>query len=278
MIRQFGTALLTTLASFILAIAITLSVPAHADEDWDSIRSDFFGDREILDGKDVMAIDAPKKAEDAAVVPIEVFLFSRIGGNVKKLTVLIDRNPAPLVAKMTFGDAAGSSSRKIATRVRFNSYSFIRAVAEMDDGKLYMTSRFVIAAGGCSSGGVKDLETASNNVGQVRIKRFVEPGANPNQSSGSGEAQVMVRHPNFSGMQMDPENGEYIPAHYVNEIVVKRGKDIVFSAETGISLSSNPNLRFTYAPGAGEPLEVFATDSEGAKFKGILGKKVVNLQ
>src|SRR5258708_24336826 len=35
-------------------------------------------------------------------------------------------------------------------RSRFEDYSFVRAVAEMNDGRLYMSQRWVKAAGGCS--------------------------------------------------------------------------------------------------------------------------------
>ncbi len=278
MVRNFASALMVVLAGALLTSGVMFTTPAAADDTWDSIRGDFFGDREILDGKDMLAIEAPEKAEDASIVPVELFLFSRIAGNVKKMTVLIDNNPAPLVTAMTFGEAAGKSSRKIATRVRFNSFSFIRAIIETDDGKLYMTSKFVMAAGGCSSSGVKDFETANNNIGQIRIKRIPDPFAKPNQTATTGEAMVMIRHPNYSGMQMDPKNGEFVPAHFVNEVVVKRGDELVFSAETGISLSTNPNIRFTYSPGAGEPIEVTAKDSEGGNFKRVLGKKVVSIQ
>ncbi len=253
-----------------------MTTSALASEEWESIRSEYFGDREILDGKDVMFIEAPDKAEDAAIVPVEVFLFSRIGADVKKMTMFIDRNPAPLVAAVNFGEAAGDSSRKFSTRVRFDSYSILRAIIETKDGKLFMTSKFVIAAGGCSSSGVKDMETANKGIGKIRVKRFNKPGAS--QSFATAEAQVMVRHPNHSGMAMDPEKGEYIPAHYVDRIKVMRGKEMIFDVEAGISLSTNPAIRFTYSPGTGEPITVEASDSEGAKFKGASRKKVVSLE
>ena len=38
----------------------------------------------------------------------------------------------------------------------------------------------------------------------------------------------MIRHPNFTGMQMDQLTREYTPAKFVQEIEVKRGGELVF--------------------------------------------------
>jgi sulfur-oxidizing protein SoxY len=76
----------------------------------------------------------------------------------------------------------------------------------------------------------------------------------------------MIRHPNYSGMQMNQLTGLYIPAKYVSEINVRRGGELVFRMEGGISMSEDPNIRFTYAEGAGEPLQVTAKDSDGRVF------------
>ena len=38
----------------------------------------------------------------------------------------------------------------------------------------------------------------------------------------------MIRHPNYTGMQMDQLTREYTPAKFVQEIEVKRGGELVF--------------------------------------------------
>ena len=43
--------------------------------------------------------------------------------------------------------------------------------------------------------------------------------------------------------------------------------------EGGISLSENPNIRFTYAAGGEDMLEVTAEDTDGKIFKGQAGPK-----
>ena len=185
-----------------------------------------------------------------------------------KLTLVIDKNPMPVVAVFSFGAAAGDGERVISTRVRFDMYSELRAIAETSDGKLLMAHRFVKAAGGCSAPALKDADQALASVGKMQIKMFGEE-----QSSGARrrlkEAQLMIRHPNYSGMQMNQLTGLYIPAKYVQQIEVKRGGELVFKIDAGISLSEDPNIRFTYgAGGASDGIEVTAKDSDGNVFTG----------
>ena len=77
----------------------------------------------------------------------------------------------------------------------------------------------------------------------------------------------MVRHPNYSGMQMNQLTGLYIPAKYVERIEVRKGDKLVFDMEGGISLSEDPNIRFTYERTANGPLSVVAKDTDGRTFQ-----------
>jgi sulfur-oxidizing protein SoxY len=47
---------------------------------------------------------------------------------------------------------------------------------------------------------------------------------------------------------------------------VKRGDDLVFRMEGGISISEDPNFRFTFAHAQDDTLEVTAKDTEGETF------------
>lgn len=253
-----------------LALALFAGMPVSfaADEDpWPGIAKDVFNGRQIADTQEIV-LDAPYRAEDAGVVPISVKLPAALAEKVKKLTLIIDKNPMPVVAAFTFGAAAGNGDRVISMRVRFDNYSNLRAIAETSDGQLIMANRFVKAAGGCSAPALKDADQALANLGKMNVKMLEEA-----QSSGSSkpmkEAQLMIRHPNYSGMQMNQLTGLYIPAKYVQQIEVKRGGELVFSLESGISISEDPNIRFTYGAGAaGDGVEVTAKDSDGNVFTG----------
>jgi sulfur-oxidizing protein SoxY len=258
-----------TLAAIVMALAFGLPAAA-ADAPWASIRKEFYGDRQIIDTKAPLILDAPDKAEDAALVPISIYLLPEIADNIKTLRVFIDNNPMPMVGTFTFGKAAGFGPKTISTRVRFDTLSDIRAIAETDDGKLYMATHFVQASGGCSSPAMKDAQEALDSAGQMHVKKLNDPhkfASSKNASSVTGEAMVMLRHPNYSGMQMDPASGQFIPAKYVRTIDIMRGEELVFHLEAGISMSSNPNVRFTYGTNGDEPLSAVASDSDGAVFK-----------
>ncbi len=178
-----------------------------------------------------------------------------------KLSLVIDKNPAPLVADFTFGPAAGKGERTLETRVRVDMYSNIRAIVETADGKLHMATKFVKAAGGCSAPALKDTDAALAEAGKMQIKLLADGG-------GQREAQLKIRHPQYSGLQLNQATGYYIPAKFLRVIDVQRGGDRVFRMEGGISLSENPNIRFTYAGGSDETLKVVAEDTDGRTFTG----------
>src|SRR5262249_48778599 len=144
-------------------------------------------------------------------------------GGVKTLTLIIDQNPAPVVATFNYGEAAGTGDRLLATRVRIDQYSNVRAVAETNDGKFYMTKVFVKASGGCSAPASKDAEEAAKEMGRMRIKTAA------GTESGSEVAQVMLKHPNISGMAMDQITHAYPTARFIDKLSVTTGGKLVFS-------------------------------------------------
>jgi sulfur-oxidizing protein SoxY len=247
-----------------LAAVVALGVPAFAaDDPWQDIRRNVFNDREIVEDS-MVTIEAPYRAEDAAVVPITMRIPASTGG-VKNLTLVIDKNPVPVAAAFEFGDAAGKGDRMLSTRVRIDMYSNVRAIVETDDGKLHMATKFVKASGGCSAAASKDADEALANLGKMQVRTFDDP-AMKDRSPPVREAQVMIRHPNFTGMQMDQISRQFTPMKIVHEMDITRDGTRVFRMEGGISISENPNFRFTFAPGGEDILEVTAKDTDGRVF------------
>lgn len=264
---SIGKSILLNLAAVagLAAVVASASVPAWAAEEdtWPSLRSELFGAKPIADAGALLTLEAPIRAEDAALVPVTI-RFPAGTAEVRKLTLIVEKNPAPMAAAFTFGPASATAERIIETRLRFDMYSNLRAVAEMADGSLVMSTRFVKAAGGCSAPALKDADEALALIGRTLIKDVAAlPGSDPGRIG-----QVMVRHPNYSGMQMNQLTGLYIPAKYVTNMSVTRGADSIFELEAGISLSEDPNIRFNYIAKSGEPLTVTTTDSDGRTFKG----------
>jgi len=240
---------------------------ARADDTsviWDSVRTDLFGTRDVADGAGKVVLEAPYRAEDASTVPLTIRLPAEFAKDVKSLTLVIDKNPSPVVASFAYGDAAGTGERVLATRVRIDQYSNVRAIAETNDGKLFMALKFVKASGGCSAPAGKDPEEAAKTMGKMKVMTaFKDP-----ENAAAQEAQVMIRHPNSSGMQMDQLTGLYIPTHFVDKVAVKTGGKTIFTMTGGISISENPNFRFTYQGSPADVMSVEAEDSKGNVFKG----------
>jgi sulfur-oxidizing protein SoxY len=254
---------------FALAVLLTAPLGARAEDDpWPEIRSAVFEARDIVENDGIVMLYAPDTAEDAALLPLSIRFPASVGNDVKSLTIIIDRNPSPVAATFRFGDGfkAGRDvgERRLETRVRLDSFSKVRAIAETADGNLHMSAKFVTGAGGCSAQASKDAEAALASLGKVQLKTMKEPV----RGESWREAVVMIRHPNFTGLQMDPITRGYTPLRIVNDLVVKRSGEMVLRMEGGISISENPHLRFNFDGSQGDEIEVEASDTEGARFAG----------
>lgn len=247
----------------LLAIAgAALPVQAAYEDIWPDLKSAVFGATDIADEDGVISLDAPVRAEDAALVPITIRMPAATAAKVKKVTIVVDKNPAPVAATFSFGAGAGEGERMLSTRIRVNRYTFVRAVAETEDGKLHMAVKFVKAAGGCSAPFGKDYETALEGLGTTKVKSV------PATIAGTHEAQVMIRHPSFTGMQIDPMTRVTPPARFVEDLEVKSGGQTVFRMDGGITISEDPNFRFTYTPTGNGQIEVSGRDTAGVEFNG----------
>jgi sulfur-oxidizing protein SoxY len=237
-------------------------VRAAEDEDpWPSLAAQIFDARPIDDGDDIVALDAPYRAEDAAVVPIGIQILGAAADAqvVRAITLVIDGNPSPVAAKFVLG--ANSGTRSLSTRIRVDSYTNIHAVAEMTYGGLVATERFVKAAGGCSAPAAKQ-EAGGVPLGTMRLRQFPQ-GADPDRR----EVQLLVRHPNYSGMQMDQVSRLYVPAHFVSTVRIWQGDDLLLQVESGISIAENPEFRFDYRPNGAAAFRAEVEDNEGRSFK-----------
>jgi sulfur-oxidizing protein SoxY len=245
------------------AVGRSANGQAPAQEDpWPALSAQIFDGKTLQDGSAILTIDAPYRAEDAALVPIAIRtqLPADDARSVRAITLVIDENPSPVAA--VFSPGAASGMRSLSTRVRVDSYTNIHAVAELSDGQLYATQRFVKAAGGCSAPAAKE-EADSIPLGTMRFRQFPDgPGQDPERR----EAQLMIRHPNYSGMQMDQLTRLYVPAHFVQTVHLWLGDTLLLGVESGISISENPVYRFDYHPNGATEFRAEMKDSEGRTF------------
>ena len=238
----------------------------EASEIWQKVRASLFEMRPIANvGDDVLVLDAPVRAEDAAVVPIAMRaqLPHTASSHVAKLYLIIDNNPSPISAIFSFTPHSGRAD--IETRVRVDEYSFVRAIAETSDGRLLMRTRFVKASGGCSAPPGKDPQAALASLGKIKLRVDGDVAMNKPPL-----AQLMISHPNDSGMVMDQLTRQYTPRRYVRAVNVAYAGQPVLAADLDFSISENPNLRFYFVPRGPGRLSAEVVDSNQAAWKSSL--------
>lgn len=246
----------------ILALALS-AAPAlaagEADDPWPDLRDALFGERPIAEGAGVVSLEAPYRAYDAAIVPVTIAaeIPQTAERYIKTLTLIVDKNPAPVAAVFNLTPEMGTAT--ISTRIRVNEYTNVRVIAETSDGALHMAGKFVKAAGGCSAPALKDMAAAEARIGKMKLKQS-RPGA-PSQPQ---EVQLLVSHPNYTGFQMNQLTRHYIPAHFVQDIKVSYAGRTLMAVEGAISLSEDPSIHFSYLPRVGsEEMSVEVRDTEG---------------
>jgi len=252
----------------VLALAFAASGTARGQDAgpadsavWKKVHASVFAGAAIEAGDRVVALETPKRAEDAAIVPLAIraqFPQTR-DRYIEKIWLIIDNNPSPIAAVFQFTLESGRAD--IETRVRIEEYTYVRAVALTNDGKLYMAANYVKAAGGCSAPAGKDALAAKANLGKMRLR--------VGETLASGQpalAQLMVSHPNDSGLAMDQVTRSYATPHFVRRVEVRYDGRLVMNADVDFSISENPNFRFYFVPnGAGE-LNARVIDNQDLEF------------
>lgn len=234
------------------ALAAEVANPLQPSPIWDDLRSSIIGteDEPPLDPA-VFDLDAPPRADNPALVPVRITQPPGAPA-ITALTLVVDGNPAPVAAEFTFGAALMPLDFEV--RVRVNSYSDLRAIATLADGRKVMAGRFVKASGGCAAPAGKSMDEVRATMGQMKFRTA--------QEGGRDIGTLMIRHPNFSGLQRDQVTLLTIPAEFIQALEVKQGEAALFTMEAGISISEDPVFRFAHAPGEG-PVTVHARDTDG---------------
>jgi sulfur-oxidizing protein SoxY len=107
-----------------------------------------FGDRTLT--KAHVQFDIPENAPDGRYVPIflETDLSPTPDRYVKAFHVIVDHNPDIYVAGYTLSPATGSAS--IDARIKMRRTSYVRAIAELNTGELFVSAKKVfVTLNGC---------------------------------------------------------------------------------------------------------------------------------
>jgi sulfur-oxidizing protein SoxY len=245
--------ILAALAATLASTGILADAPATPTGGaWQLLRTHFYGTRDFGEvDEGFMHVEAPASTPDPAATPVALHFGDAAHGKIRQLRLFIDNNPSPVVATLDIG--AGQPIDEIDFRVRVDRATAVRAVAETTDGRLEMRSAWVRAEGGCSA---PPAGSGEGKVGDVRFR--------PSEDGKS--LQVSIRHPNYSGFQIDPKTGDPIPPHYVSTVKLTSGGKPLVDIESGISISENPTFRIVSAAPIAAPVTLDASDSKDAHF------------
>ena len=241
-----------------------------ANPTWQKVRAGLFQSRPIASATDdVISLDVPVRAEDASIVPISIKTrFAQTPARyIDKVYLIIDNNPSPISAIFKFTPLSGRAD--IETRVRIDEYSHVRAIAETNDGQLHMTTRFVKASGGCSAPPGKDAQAALATMGRMKFRIEVDASGNKAGAQSGDQpvlAQLMISHPNNSGLAMDQTSRLFTPPHFVRQVNITYAGQPVMSADVDFSISENPNFRFYFLPRGEGELKAEVVDSNDLRF------------
>ena len=246
------------LKAFILLLCLPwLAHAANDEQAWNtSLKAQYFAGKNILDNSDMISLETPYRAEDPALVPISI--KSKISQTpdryIKKITLFVDNNPYPFVAEFDLTPESGKAD--LSMRVRVNTYSYVRAIAELNNGELVMAKQFVKASGGCSAPIGADLDAAMQRLGKMKFR--LDDGVKKGDPS---LAQLLISHPNITGMQMDQVTRFIKKSHFVEKLKVTFNNKPVLTAKTDIAISADPNFRFYFVPKENGVLKAEITDT-----------------
>ena len=224
----------------------------------DLLKPKYFKDRVLTTGKTIIEVRIPLRAEDAGVVPLSVDakIPQTAARYIKNLYVFVDKNPKPLAGLFHLTPAMGRAN--LAMRLRINEFTPVHVVAEMNDGGLYLDEGYTRASGGCSEPPpFLKLKEARAHIGDMKFSMSAKA------ADDTALGQLIISHPNVTGLQLDQRTRAFIPAEYVTKVEINFNGRHILTAETDISVSEDPSFRFFFKPKHGGTIEAKMTDSNG---------------
>jgi sulfur-oxidizing protein SoxY len=272
-IRHLWVALLAAVYTASPALGASLPPDPDLNENWLRARKTMFGERDVRGlAKDVLRVYVAKRAVDASVVPVLVrtYVNQTPERYIRTMWIMIDNNPSPVGIRFHFSPESGRAD--IETRVRIEGYTPVRAVAEMNDGSLWMDTATINASGGCSAP-LRELPDMTS-LGRMRIKLddALEAGK-------PAQVQLTIQHPNISGLaetvirtgQDQGASGEPrdrpIEPQFVRQVRVTYGGRPIMSADVDFTISENPNFRFYFVPQEKGELRAEVVDTANRRFE-----------
>lgn len=254
-----------TLAAVLLCAT---ALPAlAAGEAWDSVKAQLYGERALLDGRNVIAIDAPYRTYEDSRTQLAAQVVAPKDTAVAKVTLVLDENPMPVSAVFALEDPQPSFYFDITMRI--NGPTPIHVIAETTDGRVFVSEQMVKTSGqgACAAPPGTDPDAALATLGQMQIDVAdalpgVAAGKLTSLTSRLNRMDLDISHPSHSGMQMDQISLLFIPMRYVETVDVDLDGAGFVEMTGSISLSENPRVGLS-VPRRTQSVDVTMTDTDG---------------
>lgn len=245
--RQFITACLSILTFPLQALAALWNKPAFEAESLANASQALqHGDMQV---SDQISILAPEKAENGAVVQIEV--KSSIA-HTEAIAIFVPGNPTPLIANIMLQPAV---LPHLVTRIKMAETSNVQVVVKA--GQRYYTSsrKVVVLEDGC---GGEDAEAKFETSIKMRAKLVGE----------KTELKAIIVHPMTTGRAKDAK-GQWMPAHFIQTMQFSLNGSPVIEAHLGTGIAKNPYFTFYLANATpGQTVALQWQDNQGYNGQG----------
>jgi len=221
-----------------LGVASTLLMPIRAIAAvWNAAAFNAVDSNAAADGlsisneepSDAIDIKAPSRAENGAIVQVAV--HSHIPGS-EAIAIFVEQNPTALIANTMFNHGAQAN---MVTRIKMAETSDIKVIVKVG-GRYFTASKKVrVLENGC---GGSSVSTAFKSSMKIRAKK-------PKDGQ-TTQLKAIITHPMHTGRGTD-DNGELIPAHFIQHITVRHLDKPVVEMQLGTGVSKNPYLTFHLA-------------------------------
>ncbi|HSH87585.1 MAG TPA: thiosulfate oxidation carrier complex protein SoxZ [Methylophilus sp.] len=178
-------------------------------------------------------IEAPQKAENGAVVQVEIS-SPQPAGTVSHMHLLADANPTPLIASFELGKQVLPT---LVTRIKLAQSGELIALVQNAGGQFQQQRREVIVLEDGCAGNEREEPFASSM--KMRARPLQEGPLGKNIT----ELKIIIVHPMRTGRSKNDE-GELIPAHFMQLMQVILNGQLIVDAQTGTGISRNPYFTF----------------------------------
>lgn len=194
-----------------------------------------------------LQIEAPQKAENGAVVQVEL-TSHQPAGSVSSLRLLADANPTPLIASVELGKQV---LPKLVTRIKLAQSGELIALAQQPNGQFRQQRRQVVVLEDGCAGSEREEPFATSMKMRARLL------ADGPLGKSITELKIIILHPMRTGRSKN-DDGQLMPAHFMQLMQVVLNGQVIVDAQTGTGISRNPY--FTFYVASTKPGDIIAVN------------------